>query len=278
MQSEFLALMSDMHLSPMSKGTAGAQTPQDLPERRIKRAGAALQKINMCGAEVVLLGGDISNDLFIDVQAREIATDFVSRISFPMCIVPGNHDVGSPPGSEDYSQEKLLAASNAFQEMFGPFGWVLEAAGFQVLGINSQLFGSGLPQEFEQKSWFRSKLSKQTDLLRAVLLHTPPYLVAPDDDFQDGSEHMCLSPQARIELLDILDEAPPDLLICGHTHRFWTRRGQTFDWLGLPATSFGLSELAFLANSQVPKGDNRVGWVTLHRQGDTWDAQMLSIE
>jgi len=154
---------------------------------------------------------------------------------------------------------------------------VVEAAGFRVIGVNSQIFGLFLPQAQEQTEWLKAELARPSDLLRVVFLHTPPYLKSPDDVFDDGSEMMCLRPQARAPLLEILDAQPPDLLVSGHAHRFWTREESQWDWLGLPATAFGLSEMVEVPDHNVPPGDDRAGWVALRRQGRGWTAQMYAV-
>jgi hypothetical protein len=167
----------------------------------------------------------------------------------------------------------MKKALEAFRSVFGNDYWTCEAGGFQIIGINSQIFGSTLDEAGEQAQWLLEMLQEDTDLIRAVFLHTPPYLQGWEDDFSDGSEQMCLKKEARKPLMDILLAHPPDILISTHVHRFWVRSEPAWAWIGIPATALGLDEMDAVPEHNVPAGDDRVGWVALERTGDSWSAE-----
>lgn len=171
----------------------------------------------------------------------------------------------------------MSQALTAFRTALGPDRWTCDAAGFRIVGVNSQIFGADLAEADEQAAWLVDELATRTDLLKAVFIHTPPYLVRTDDRFDDGSEQMCLRPDARRPLLDILDANPPDLLITAHAHRFWRRREPSWEWLALPATALGLAEMVAVPDHHVPHGDDRVGWVALRREGEGWHAELHPV-
>ena len=149
----------------------------------------------------------------------------------------------------------------------------MEAAGFRILGIDTQLFGTDTPLAWEQEQWLRGRLAEPSELLRVVFGHTPPYFHALDDDFDDGTELMMLPPPARKSMAEALAAHPPDLLITAHTHRFFMGRQPKWDWLGVPSTALGQDEL-WIPTDNFPPGDDHVGWVSLRREGSEWVAEM----
>ncbi len=276
--ADFLALVADMHLVPLEVGRERALSPLDNPSRRAARFGAARKQVERLRPKAVLFGGDNMHLSLTRDDVLRYGADFMARFPGPRYCIPGNHDIGSTVGWHHHDPEEMSEACAAFRVELGPDWWVLEAAGFRVLGVNSQVFGSFLPEAEEQIDWLRAELARPSSHLRAVFLHTPPYLKKPDDAFDDGSEQMCLRPQARAPLLEILNRYPPDLVISAHCHRFWTRKEPEWDWLGLPATSLGQSELDCVPHHNVPEGDDRVGWVALKRKGSGWTAEMHAVE
>ena len=140
--------------------------------------------------------------------------------------------------------------------------------------MNSQLFGSNLPDEAEQSEWLREELARPSEHLRVLFSHVPAYSKGPEDDFSDGSEQMCLKPAAREPLLGILDCSPPNLMVTAHTHRFWVNNQPKWDWLGVPATALGQNEMVNVPSHNLPPGDDRVGWTELRRKKAGWTARV----
>jgi len=277
-ETPFIAILADMHLAPQEAGGERQQSLADLPERRSRHLEEALSQLAAGPAPAAtLFGGDNANQPVSDPRYRHVAHDFMRRFPRPLRAIPGNHDVGSTVGWHHHDPDQLSAACAAFRKDWEDW-WVLEAAGFRILGINSQIFGSSLPEAAEQGAWLRAQLARprtqDCPSLRVVFAHTPPYLKSPDDDFSDGSEQMCLRPQARRHLLEILNASPPDLLITAHAHRFWRRPEPRWEWLGVPATALGIEEMAAVPSHNLPPGDSRVGWVALRREGAGWRAEM----
>ena len=64
---------------------------------------------------------------------------------------------------------------------------------------------------------------------------------------------MCLKPQARKPLLEILNEQPPGLLVTTHAHRFWIARQGAWDWLGIPAPPWGRMRCTLSQISTCPR-------------------------
>ncbi|MHC4874590.1 MAG: metallophosphoesterase family protein [Planctomycetota bacterium] len=275
-QQEFIAIVSDMHIAPFDTGTNRQQAEQDMPERRAKHLDTAYDQLK-AGPKpaAILFGGDNTNQPVSRPNYKSFGHEFMNKFKdISEChVIPGNHDVGSTAGWHHHDPEELEKACQAFCEDYDE-KWVLEKAGFRIIAVNSQICGSGLEREKEQAEWLREKLAEPTELIKTVFFHTPLYLKGPDDDFDDGSEMMCLRPEARKPLLQILRENPPQLVITTHAHRFWIDRQESWDWLGIPATALGQHEMGKVPSHNLPKGDDNVGWVALSSSDGGWEAEI----
>lgn len=276
--SELIALISDMHLAPESAGAERAQSDLDRPGRRSRRFLQALEEAKAAQPAAILFGGDNTNQPVDGEPYRLALMPHLAALSVPWFAIPGNHDVGSTVGWHHHDAARMARCCEIFRTHIGPDRWVCEAAGFRILGVNSQTFGADLAMAREQEAWLAEELARPTELLKTVFLHTPPYLETPEDDFANGSEQMCLMPEARQPLLEILEAAPPALVINGHCHRFWQRQEPRWDWLGLPATALGQDEMVAVPSQDLPAGDDRVGWVALRRDGDGWQAELKPVD
>lgn len=271
--TEHVTLVTDMHLAPDEADAERAQSELDRPPRRAEHLDRVLSDIQHHRPAAVLFGGDLANQPVSQTIYRELALSWVDRFPHPWRAIPGNHDVGSCIGWHHHDPEALAEASAAFGAAFGGDRWTISVAGFRIIAINSQIAGSGLPEARAQTQWLLDELASDANgHVRVVLAHTPLYLEHPTDDFDDGSEMMCLKPPARRELMDTLERCPPDLLITAHAHRFWQCRAPQWDWLGLPATAFGQAEMRAVPSHRLPTGDDRIGWVELRRRGESWEA------
>lgn len=271
---EFIAFASDMHIAPEEAGAERAQSNQDRPARRAERLQRAIDEMRALQPAAVIFGGDNTNQPLNRPEYRNPLRPYLDQSPAPWFMIPGNHDVGSTVGWHHHDPAAMAEACRVYRKLFGSDWWAHDLAGFRLIGINSQIFGADLPDAREQSDWLRGELARPTDLLKAVFLHTPPYLQTPDDGFDDGSEQMCLRPAARKPLLDLLNEKSPDLLINAHCHRFWKRREPAWHWLGMPATALGQHEMDAVPSHNLPAGDDRVGWVSLRRDGGGWKAEL----
>jgi len=272
--TEFVALIADMHLAPPeTAGIDKPQSPEDLPARRDRRLESVLAQLAAGPAPAaVIVGGDCSNEQWFRPDYADHARQCMKRFPAPCCAVPGNHDVGHSAGGKRFDPAEVESATAAFRADWGG-PWALDAAGFRFLGINTQLFGTDSASAREQARWLKEQLGKRTNLLRAVIGHTPPYFGDLADDFDDGTELMMLPEPARSAFHDALITHPPDLLITAHTHRFFVSRHAHWDWLGLPSTALGQDEL-WIPTDHFPPGDDHVGWLSLRRDGAGWNALM----
>ena len=135
--------ISDTHLSHL-----GGPTNDNL-ERLIPFVNDQLRP------DLVVHSGDV---LIADPDSaadRAAARELLSGITAPLRVVPGNHDVGEP-GDEPWGGLGTTSARvAAFAGAFGPDHW-LELGDYAVIGLNSEVLSTGLPEEQAQWDWLET--------------------------------------------------------------------------------------------------------------------------
>ena len=212
--------------------------------------------------EAVIVNGDISvNGPDSDAEIA-FAASALRDLRGPVLALPGNHDVDDEPPGQDPEQiidETRLAR---WRRIIGPDRWAYESGDWLLLGVNAQLFGSGLPAENEQNLWLEEKLIAGIDRLIALFLHKPLFL----DDPNEEATPACLGPAARVQLLERLDEAAVRLVVSGHLHQHRERILDGIRYVWTPAVAFGATE-AF-------GGDPRCGFLVLDLRSDRADIEV----
>jgi len=126
----------------------------------------------------------------------------------------------------------------AYLGVMGADRFVQDIGEWRLIGINSQLLGSGLPAEAEQHDWLAETIA--TNRPTALFLHYPVYL---DDPADPARSHSVILPEARAALLALIDaHSNVRLVASGHLHeeRRVERNGVVYQWG--PATSFITTE------------------------------------
>ena len=106
--SDFIAVVSDMHLAPADEPEHFGQHPDDRPARRIQHLENVLREITSGPAPTaVLFGGDHMNQAVSDPAFLDITNSFMKRFPAPHYAIPGNHDVGSTIGWEGHDPKEM---------------------------------------------------------------------------------------------------------------------------------------------------------------------------
>jgi hypothetical protein len=134
--------------------------------------------------------------------------------------------------------------------------WTLDVGDWRLVGVNAQLFGSGLPREQAQDQWLDEQL-KTAGRPTALFLHKPLFLDHPDDDAVTIS---CMVPSARRRLLDRLNQSDVRLVVSGHVHQHRDRIVGDIRHLWVPAVAF--------AGPQAHGGDPSCGVTVLEFSRD----------
>jgi 3',5'-cyclic AMP phosphodiesterase CpdA len=206
-----VAVVSDSHLS--------ARAPE--AERNWS---AVVDYVRATEPDLVVHVGDLSLD------GERVADDLVyartqlDRLPAPWLAVPGNHDIGDVPGlygdpADAVDAERL----RCWREVVGPDRWDAQVGGWRFVGVNAQLFGSGLPAEDEQWAWLEARFADDAAPGRTVphavfITHKP--LAATDDELAAAPRYRFVPAPARARVLSMLPRAHVGLVLSGHVHQY----------------------------------------------------------
>jgi 3',5'-cyclic AMP phosphodiesterase CpdA len=204
----------------------------------------------------------VNGDLCIDGPDSDAEMEFAAQAlrALPGTVLPlpGNHDVGDEPPGQDVRQlinESRLARWDRF---IGADRWRHDLEGWTLLGVNAQLFGSGLARETEQNDWLDAALADSRGQRIALILHKPLFIEHSDEaDPTIGS--MGLAP--RRDLMRRLAGADTRLIVSGHLHTHRDRVVEGIRHLWVPSCAF--------AGSHGYPDDPACGFLTLDLDGDT---------
>jgi 3',5'-cyclic AMP phosphodiesterase CpdA len=239
-----IVVLSDIHLSP----THGFFWEN----WRLAREFA-----NAAKADAVIVNGDLSINGPDDDAEIAFAATALKKLDTHVLVLPGNHDVGDEPPGQDPDQIIDADRLARWDKSFAGDRWTRDAGGWRLLGVNAQLFGSGLAREHTQYQWLDEQL-RRADRPTALFLHKPLFLDSPAEDVATPS---CMVPQARTRLLDKLNQANVRLIVSGHLHQHRDRTFGNQRHLWLPAVAF--------AGAQAHGGDSRCGLTVLDFSDDS---------
>ncbi len=170
-----IVVLSDIHLSP----THGFFWENWCVAREFADAAKA---------DAVIVNGDLAiNGPDSDAEIAFAATALGSLRTRAMAL-PGNHDVGDEPPGQDPDQIINADRLARWDSSFATDRWVLDAGGWRLVGVNAQLFGSGLVREQSQDQWLDEQLST-AGRPTALFLHKPVFLEGPTDDVLSSLMH-----------------------------------------------------------------------------------------
>jgi 3',5'-cyclic AMP phosphodiesterase CpdA len=169
--------------------------------------------------DLVVHSGDIGA-LTPDSDAdREAAARILGSIAAPMVVLPGNHDVGGLPGRPWMGVEVNRRRLELYRGTFGPDRWLrLLDEEWALVGINSQLPGSGLPDEDDQLEWLRAIVPEIGS--RHLVLFTHRALWWPSKEHPEDHPELGFTDASRRTVLDALAGCDLVAVASGHLHRF----------------------------------------------------------
>ena len=233
-----IVVLSDIHLSP----THGFFWENWCVAREFADAAKA---------DAVIVNGDLAiNGPDSDAEIAFAATA-LGNLRTRVMALPGNHDVGDEPPGQDPDQIIDADRLARWDSSFATDRWVLDAGGWRLVGVNAQLFGSGLAREQRTGSVARRAVEYRRAAHRAV----PAQACLPRTSNRRCLSPACMVPSARARLLDKLNRSDVRLIVSGHLHQHRDRTfgGQRHLWV--PAVAF--------AAPQMHGGDGRCGVTVL---------------
>jgi 3',5'-cyclic AMP phosphodiesterase CpdA len=183
--------------------------------------------------DISLDGADRENDLAFAKAEHD-------ALPAPCLMVPGNHDVG------DYAELGASQPADAvrlarWRSIVGPDHWVRDVPGWRLIGLDTQILGSGLPEEDEQWTALADALAGAGTRSVALFQHKP---LCTDRVTDTVIDYWPVLPAARRRLLDTLALNPPVLIASGHIHQWRDRRIDGFRQVWAPPVSFIVGEEA----------------------------------
>jgi len=212
------AQISDTHVRP------------DAVERGLVLADH-LAEIQAGGYDFVIHTGDLMDEP--SAWAARAFRAMVSRLQIPVYFVPGNHDVYNPPMGEIEAPwwARLEVDSDTerqYRDWFGPSWHIVGCRGVHLVGFDSLIINSGLPEEAEQWIWLEETLRSLGGRGEQIVLftHLPLFIRQPDEELDAAdfaNRYLVIAPPGRDRLLDLIRQHRVAAVLSGHIHVPWAR-------------------------------------------------------
>ncbi|MFP3464043.1 metallophosphoesterase family protein [Leifsonia sp. SIMBA_070] len=229
--------LSDTHISHL-----GGATTENL-QRFVALINDIRPTFVVHSGDVAILDPDNAED-------REAAREILAGIQAPLRVLPGNHDVGERPENAWADIQVTSERVRAFSSTFGPDHWVETVGDWAVVGLDSEIMGSGLPEEEEQWGWIESLPALIGARPTLLFSHKPVW-----NPYPAVTEHNISIPDAsRDRLLSALADVDVAAFGSGHLHQYAVTQeavgGREVLAVSAPATGFAHAGLGGSALAQ----------------------------
>ena len=210
--------------------------------------------------DLVVHSGDVS---FNGPDAPEdiaFAREEMGRLPCPFVAIPGNHDVGEPPSNTRLKQPIDERRRAVWHRHYGPDWFVRDIGDWRLVGLDSELIGSGLDAEAEQEAFAVEALSGAGVRPIGLFVHKPLFLEDPGETDVHGK---CVMPEPRHRLLEAARRHDVRFVASGHLHTYRHVCLDGMDVVWAPTTAFLMPE-----NARRFDGEARSGYVVWHLDGE----------
>ncbi len=206
--------LSDLHLS-------------EHKPRSHANALAILPAVRDAKPDLVVITGDLTHHGRSDPAEFNAVLTLLHQLPCPCLTVPGNHDVGNFTHTGSRDSRVTAQRIDSFCEALGHDRFAHDQEGWQLLGLNAMLLGSGLAREADQLHWLTHALINAQRQRRrvALFLHAPVFLLTPDAPLTAAQREWCPPDPARHALWQLCNDHDVSLIASGHVHQ---NRMQTF--------------------------------------------------
>jgi alkaline phosphatase D len=223
------------------------------------------QWIEASGADLVVHTGDLSVDGADKDEDITFSTDLMRQLSVPMLIVPGNHDVGHLPGSDQPVNTERL---ERWRRLVGPDYWAEDVENWRLIGLDSLLMGFEDAEEKTQFEWLEEMLESRGGRRVALFAHKPLFVDAPDEG---DTGYWSVRPAQRRRLYDLIAAHDVALFGSGHLHWTWKGRFGNTALVWAPPASFILDKM----ERQMP-GERLIG-AAMHELGEDVTTEIVAV-
>ncbi|WP_105428259.1 metallophosphoesterase [Neorhizobium sp. T6_25] len=216
-------------------------------------------------ADLIIHTGDLTIDGADKPGDITFCMDLMRQTSIPMLILPGNHDVGHLPGSEQPVNAERL---NRWRDLVGEDRWFEDTNGWRFVGLNSLLLGHEDDEEEAQFEWLRETLEERRGRRIALFAHKPLFV---DEPHEGDTGYWSVRPAQRKRLYDLIAAHDVALFASGHLHWAWQGRFENTALTWAPSAAFILDKLV----REMP-GERLVGAV-VHEFGDDVQTDIVAV-
>ena len=246
--------ISDTHLSPRNGLFLGNV-------ERLRRLAEELRP------DLTVFSGDLSLDGADREEDMEFAADLLRAFPGPAMFLPGNHDTGSHPFTmpKQPANEERMAR---FHRHFGAGHGLVDLPGWRIIGLNTEVMGTGIAEEAAQAGFIAEAASGIGDRRLALFLHKPVFVTRMDDPQIDI---WSVPPAARPGLMTLLGHAGLRLVASGHLHMHHPTTVGGVPYVWSPALSFVMRP----DEQDGLPGDRRCGVLLHHLEADAVRTEFL---
>ena len=184
--------------------------------------------------DALVHGGDLSFNGPVAEADLAFAAAEMASLGVPHRVIGGNHDTGEAPAFSRLHQPLNAARIAAWTRHFGPQWWHWDLGDWRLVGIDTALLASGLPQEAAQMDALRDMLATRGKRPVMLFMHMPPFDKDPGDPARTTS---VIPHPARAALLDLCAEGGVKIICCGHLHIYRRMRHRGMEIIWAPATA-----------------------------------------
>lgn len=197
--------VSDIHVHP------------DKPESLVMHS-VVRDTVTRLQPALVVFSGDISADGHVVPDMLSKVKKLLDGWGLPWVAVPGNHDVGNRAGIGKH--EVTPAFLKHWIDVIGDDRFAKKLGCWLLLGLDTQVMGSGLPSEKHQLDFLDAQLqtADRENLHVAVFQHMPAYLNDPREHVVGKSAYWVPTGPVRDALVKRLHHPRVKLVASGHVH------------------------------------------------------------
>jgi 3',5'-cyclic AMP phosphodiesterase CpdA len=181
---------------------------------------AVLRHVENVRPDLLLHLGDLCMNGTHDEDDLEYGRARMDEVPVPWRTVPGNHDIGDTVSAAiDPGEVVTTERVTRWRERFGPDWWAADLGGWRVIGVDAQLFDTGLSDEAEQWDFIEAELGPHAPAGRRRLLVTHKPLAASDAELASAPGYRFVSSPARERLWAQARDASVAAVLSGHVHQ-----------------------------------------------------------
>ncbi|MCX5512814.1 hypothetical protein C3941_03035 [Kaistia algarum] len=194
----------------------------------------AVAHVNARAPVLTVILGDLTFDGANSEADCAFARQAIEALKAPCLVLPGNHDIGDTDrASGQPSNSERIAR---WTRHFGADRWFSDAVpGWRLIGIDSQILGTGLAEETDQWAFLEDALTSG-DRRPVLFTHQPLFLKHWDEG---DRPYWAIAGEPRRRLREQLTRSGAVAAVSAHIHRALAlihSDGPSIIWA--PATSF----------------------------------------